>query len=1250
MARVHWALTVKLSLAVGFMSAGFASTAAALDVNQLIRGFQLNAAPSPRDDVDPELRELQRMLSDLGYDVGPADGRLTSRTERSIALFQRRSNLQVDGLPGPRTRAAVRAAWSQRQVPAGLATPLSPDERPVVSGPSFDCRKVKGASELAVCGNAELSDLDREMARLFDQSGKLARSEDDRARRRAEQIRFFRERNACGSNAACIQRLYVSRIEDLTSKGRVSGGVVATAPDPGSAPPSPSAVTGTSRVYTVYSEQATYPFRQQSNRGQAQTREQAKLAEIAAGHAAFRRAIDFAIAAQFPEVITEDENVAFFWMLANLSARERSAVEAAAGVALPSKSFELSRLTEFDRAALRDAFRQISASSFAASAPQLPAEIHEIRHVHLEQYDFSAGGFPIRIGPGEGVPRLTMPAWDRSLTSPWGALASVASDMGIRGWPSRLIVPRDVAETLISRAQNRNIFAKTTLVWRGVQRTAQGSSVRLSLDIEAMAIDFYSDALLTDRISTIDLAPLRTAPPAQADPTSSMISRIEPAHPDAIAALIAEMSGDASFVDRIIDFSSQVRRESEFRRAEIAATLKSSFPKPVRGEFWLPANVALGEYNFSAQGFAVRELLFIPSRGQSGLSTNHLEIRPARSGGIGTIAADAAKAEAALKAAGMGSERNFEAFVRVQPARAEMVQRSHVGIAGRLYVELREVVVFSRRNAATGPILIAHGEPRSEQKISSPVSVVAPEKLVLDFEALDLLLLRADPSRMDAMLARMFLERWALEAAEIEPVWGRFFNRNQPLPTVVERAVALSRFRDWTQRRIAALPSTFVVRSGQRSYAGLSGCSPVPIDGRILFRETPDFAHLVVRPKPGETLATLQEQGTIVSAAANAHALESAHIAILDRPLFKCVGSSIEGLRQEYAIPPQKKAAAMVVLANALLPAGSVYSQSSASVYEVTIERVEIIGSSPTPDMQLFARVLRAEHMASRDGAVSVISRLTPSDVGKSEQSKVQAQDVSGLRLGMSFDEADRIVRAHMPVGRMLEAERTIPDSGRQNEPFRAGRLYVRDDSMEFFVLFHEPPAASDRVLGILRWSILPQGEIHADNFMDALVAKYGPPSSRSFSSEAYWMSPTAAAFRHRCLPVGHVPDLAWTEAGSLSDWRSPDVPDGPAYRHPNPAARRNLPLPVFNPGNAEGATPQCGIVTAAAFRTTGPARPGMGSMRGTAELTVMLLDVGTAMQHLESGLNFAKTRKGPSPAASPAQSEGKALKDRLKL
>lgn len=54
--------------------------------------------------------ELQRALSRAGYDPGPIDGKLGTKTRSAVKAFQRAHGLKADGVVGERTWSALRNA------------------------------------------------------------------------------------------------------------------------------------------------------------------------------------------------------------------------------------------------------------------------------------------------------------------------------------------------------------------------------------------------------------------------------------------------------------------------------------------------------------------------------------------------------------------------------------------------------------------------------------------------------------------------------------------------------------------------------------------------------------------------------------------------------------------------------------------------------------------------------------------------------------------------------------------------------------------------------------------------------------------------------------------------------------------------------------------------------------------------------------------------------------------------------------
>ncbi len=82
-------------------------------------------------------------------------------------------------------------------------------------GPSFDCSKVTNPTAVAICGNVDLSQLDRQMATLY-----YATNYATDANTRAQQRRWIKQRNAtCGAGVDCLRTQLSERIKQLQQPG-----------------------------------------------------------------------------------------------------------------------------------------------------------------------------------------------------------------------------------------------------------------------------------------------------------------------------------------------------------------------------------------------------------------------------------------------------------------------------------------------------------------------------------------------------------------------------------------------------------------------------------------------------------------------------------------------------------------------------------------------------------------------------------------------------------------------------------------------------------------------------------------------------------------------------------------------------------------------------------------------------------------------------------------------------------------------
>ncbi|MFC5584211.1 DUF6636 domain-containing protein [Nitratireductor kimnyeongensis] len=155
--------------------------------------------------------------------------------------------------------------------------------------------------------------------------------------------------------------------------------------------------------------------------------------------------------------------------------------------------------------------------------------------------------------------------------------------------------------------------------------------------------------------------------------------------------------------------------------------------------------------------------------------------------------------------------------------------------------------------------------------------------------------------------------------------------------------------------------------------------------------------------------------------------------------------------------------------------------------------------------------------------------------------SEPYGKDVIGLRLGMSFDEADRIIRDHMDVGRVFIADRkwSVRAAAGNIDPFSSGVAYESKDGREVIVIHDEPPSAEKVIVGAVRLVDLDKGTVSPAQIFAQAREKYGPADVTDQRSQAWFDVDNADS---KCVASygSHAHLLAWRdENGAATEWKS---------------------------------------------------------------------------------------------------------------
>ncbi|MFN4155773.1 MAG: hypothetical protein ACK4HF_14060 [Paracoccaceae bacterium] len=466
---------------------------------------------------------------------------------------------------------------------------------------------------------------------------------------------------------------------------------------------------------------------------------------------------------------------------------------------LPLRIFDRN-YTELERdVALRAADAELKAAVLRIGiAGEVPAV--ELKRISTRTWDRAAGGIPVsggqteRLWFGEAEPPVTYPN-----------LLPMTEEQALQ--LLRIQQNDGTDNALISRVDY--IFGPATaLIGRmGPIEERELAGVRIAATPNRVAL--FADLAMTIPLYQADSAPPPSARGAPLPPEVALTT------PDSMLATYDWMlPEDRRAQSRLLEEAEGAVQRQNLPESQRAAAFEVEVTRLrglAREELWLSWPVALGAYDEAKSGFPI-----INSQGMrvpiSGI--DHLDVveplfaRKEQATFLPVPPAHRADVE------GLVAGHYLHTLVRMIPASVIESDRGHLALTPAEFI----VGPLNRdRLVASVTLRLPWPEPKQAQAaVVAPVD--APEKLILDPEALDLIVLAKAPELYnDTAIERMLIERLARERAAPEGAtlpWGRFFaDPTLGLPPQARRAL-LPAFRAWSEARAAQLPKTVVMASG----------------------------------------------------------------------------------------------------------------------------------------------------------------------------------------------------------------------------------------------------------------------------------------------------------------------------------------------------------------------------------------------------------------------------------------------------
>ena len=175
------------------------------------------AVPAPAPPPEPEIEPGPSMQSTPV--VRPAPPPQPRRSAAAEALESAKARTQAKASAeasraAARRKTATAATPDQRPGPSPKRIAKAPASPPIATArPSYNCRYARTRSEIAVCGDAELASLDRQMASQFNTALRQATVAQREVLERSR-LRFLYRRERCRTTA-CIAAAYQARMSEI---------------------------------------------------------------------------------------------------------------------------------------------------------------------------------------------------------------------------------------------------------------------------------------------------------------------------------------------------------------------------------------------------------------------------------------------------------------------------------------------------------------------------------------------------------------------------------------------------------------------------------------------------------------------------------------------------------------------------------------------------------------------------------------------------------------------------------------------------------------------------------------------------------------------------------------------------------------------------------------------------------------------------------------------------------------------------
>ncbi|MBB4302112.1 hypothetical protein GGD81_001136 [Rhodobium orientis] len=804
---------------------------------------------------------------------------------------------------------------------------------------------------------------------------------------------------------------------------------------------------------------------------------------------------------------------------------------------------DLDRANEFDLKDAADKIREKYGDVLHSRTVYAPFKAVEIRDVDLGDYDFGQSAFSMDYYAYKDV------SFFLSLDYP----AIPQADLGSTFLPERLPLPEMQARQLDgilrfkgSRKVYLGIFSDVTTAaaeptqhdTMKVYRDGRYYNLNLALSVTRIALfadpdlknliyDFYSE----DRDNLREL---------QVSQRSVLeLYRLRPVRFEQLAVIADRLLDDPEYVPALIKTSDDYRRANEIERLDIEARLQRQLAETHEPpELWFWGKIKLGEYSVEKQEFSVERLSLDHRRASIASFNGRFQSEDVNETDV-SVPMPIDKAKALL--ADIRS-REFQVRVRATPVSATWESDTSDEPVVAFAYHLDEVHILrgdgdtpDREKAVIARLDFEPFKGFGGASMPAPTANTGQGRPLFTQELAILLALKQSPVALsDASGSWLLASQWLRDQGSsngLAPSRYPFFRKGARAPSRATLGQLQRQYANWIRQLPLTMPGTVRIRFSPPYLP-----QPLVTDTAChnVFHNPEDRSYEDSIEEFGPSAAEedqlsrwRRQQAERVRAVSRERT--GAPPAVDERPILTfragaaadCRFLSLEDGLEELLEAAKGKRPTISVDVDSL-PSNILFSQQDGfgrrkfvtGYIDVRLSGMNVIANgNEIPSVRFQASFERAGFDVFVEEASGEISQtvqageITRDGLEKAANAapEKQQRDVIGLTLGMTEQEADKLLRQHFGDPVIL---RSYIDRSPEIPPFSDAVMYHRRDKQERVSLYFEAGSGDRRILAIERIVRAPNWGLSREDVSTSATAKYGKPEQASYDDSVtvlYW-------------------------------------------------------------------------------------------------------------------------------------------------